>query len=29
MSANDAQIGLSTIHYYWTGAVPAMLSSAL
>src|ERR1700694_5781630 len=25
MSANGAQIGLSTIHYYWTGAVPTML----
>src|ERR1700694_1313375 len=25
MSANGAQIGLSTLHYYWIGAVPAML----
>src|SRR6476619_7556393 len=25
MSANGAQIGLSTMHYYWIGAVPAML----
>jgi SSS family solute:Na+ symporter len=25
MSANGAQIGLPTMHYYWIGAVPAML----
>src|ERR1700742_2203411 len=25
MSANGAQVGLSTMHYYWIGAVPAML----
>jgi SSS family solute:Na+ symporter len=25
MTANGAQIGLSTMHYYWIGAVPAML----
>jgi solute:Na+ symporter, SSS family len=25
MSANGAQIGLATMHYYWIGAVPAML----
>jgi solute:Na+ symporter, SSS family len=25
MSANGAQIGLSTMHYYWIGAVPGML----
>lgn len=25
MAANGAQIGLSTMHYYWIGAVPAML----
>ena len=25
MSANGAQVGLSTVHYYWIGAVPAML----
>jgi solute:Na+ symporter, SSS family len=25
MSANGAQIGLATMHYYWVGAVPAML----
>lgn len=25
MSANGAEIGLSTMHYYWIGAVPAML----
>lgn len=25
MSANGAQIGLATLHYYWIGAVPAML----
>ena len=25
MSANGAQIGLSTMHYYWIGAVPAMV----
>jgi SSS family solute:Na+ symporter len=25
MSANGAQIGLATVHYYWIGAVPAML----
>jgi SSS family solute:Na+ symporter len=25
MSANGAQIGVSTMHYYWIGAVPAML----
>jgi solute:Na+ symporter, SSS family len=25
MSANGAQIGLSTMHYYWIGAIPAML----
>src|SRR3981189_3444453 len=25
MSANGAEVGLSTMHYYWIGAVPAML----
>jgi SSS family solute:Na+ symporter len=25
MSANGAQVGLATVHYYWIGAVPAML----
>src|ERR1700741_3913303 len=25
MSANGAQVGLSTMHYYWVGAIPAML----
>jgi len=25
MSANGAQIGMATMHYYWIGAVPAML----
>ena len=25
MSANGAQIGLSTMHYYWIGAIPAMI----
>lgn len=25
MSANGAQIGLPTVHYFWVGAVPAML----
>jgi solute:Na+ symporter, SSS family len=25
MAANGAQVGLSTMHYYWIGAVPAML----
>ncbi|GAC1407734.1 MAG: sodium:solute symporter family protein [Mycobacterium sp.] len=25
MSANAAQVGLSTMHYYWIGAIPAML----
>ncbi|MGB3696316.1 MAG: sodium:solute symporter family protein [Gordonia sp. (in: high G+C Gram-positive bacteria)] len=25
MSANGAQLGLSTMHYYWIGAVPAMV----
>src|SRR5215475_7800598 len=25
MSANGAQVGLSTMHYYWIGAIPAML----
>jgi solute:Na+ symporter, SSS family len=25
MSANGAQIGLATMHYYWIGAVPAMI----
>ncbi|GAB21876.1 putative sodium/proline symporter [Gordonia polyisoprenivorans NBRC 16320 = JCM 10675] len=25
MSANGAQIGLATMHYYWIGAVPAMV----
>ncbi|WP_019202521.1 sodium:solute symporter family protein [Tsukamurella sp. 1534] len=25
MSANGAQIGISTFHYYWIGAVPAMV----
>ncbi|GAA2051554.1 sodium:solute symporter family protein [Williamsia deligens] len=25
MSANGAQIGLATMHYYWIGAIPAML----
>src|ERR1700712_2282287 len=25
MAANGAQIGLSTLHFYWIGAVPAMV----
>jgi len=25
MSANGAEVGVSTMHYYWIGAVPAML----
>ena len=25
MSANGAQIGLPTVHYFWVGAIPAML----
>lgn len=25
MSANGAQIGLATMHYYWIGAIPAMV----
>lgn len=25
MSANGAQIGLATVHYFWVGAIPAML----
>ena len=25
MSANGAQLGLSTVHYFWVGAIPAML----
>ena len=25
MSANGAQIGMATMHYYWIGAIPAML----
>src|SRR5699024_12370185 len=25
MSANGAEIGMPTMHYYWIGAVPAML----
>ncbi|MDF0531061.1 sodium:solute symporter family protein [Tsukamurella sp. 8F] len=25
MSANGAQIGISTMHYYWIGAIPAMV----
>jgi SSS family solute:Na+ symporter len=25
MAANGAQIGLATMHYYWIGAVPAMI----
>ena len=25
MSANGAEIGLPTVHYFWVGAVPAML----
>jgi solute:Na+ symporter, SSS family len=25
MSANGAQFGMSTFHYYWIGAIPAML----
>jgi SSS family solute:Na+ symporter len=25
MAANGAEVGLSTMHYYWIGAVPAML----
>jgi solute:Na+ symporter, SSS family len=25
MSANGAEIGMSTFHYYWIGAIPAML----
>jgi len=29
MSANGAQIGMPTFHYYWIGAVPAMLFLAV
>lgn len=29
MSANGAQIGMPTMHYYWIGAVPAMLFLAV
>src|SRR6266508_2417219 len=25
MAANGAEVGISTMHYYWIGAVPAML----
>ena len=25
MSANGAQYGIATFHYYWIGAIPAML----
>ncbi len=25
MSANGAQLGISTVHYFWIGAIPAML----
>src|ERR671913_1279877 len=25
MSANGAELGLPTVHYFWVGAVPAML----
>ncbi len=25
MSANGAQYGLPTVHYYWIGAIPAMV----
>ncbi len=25
MSANGAQIGIATVHYFWIGAIPAML----
>ena len=25
MSANGAQYGMATFHYYWIGAIPAML----
>src|SRR5665648_592810 len=25
MSANGAQLGMPTVHYFWIGAVPAML----
>src|SRR6185369_8940510 len=25
MSANGAQFGIPTVHYFWVGAVPAML----
>src|SRR4051794_14137002 len=25
MSANGAQFGMATMHYYWIGAIPAML----
>ena len=28
MSANGAQYGMPTVHYFWIGAVPAMSSSA-
>jgi solute:Na+ symporter, SSS family len=29
MSANGAQFGMSTFHYYWIGAIPAMLFLAV
>src|ERR1700742_1534632 len=29
MAANGAQVGLSTMHYYWIGAIPAMLFLAV
>ena len=29
MSANGAAIGMPTFHYYWIGAIPAMLRQAL
>jgi hypothetical protein len=25
MSANGAQIGIPTVHYFWIGAIPAMV----
>ncbi|NUO89764.1 MAG: Na+/galactose cotransporter, partial [Dermatophilaceae bacterium] len=25
MSANGAELGISTVHYFWVGAIPAML----
>ena len=29
MAANGAQYGISTVHFYWIGAVPAMVFLAL